>query len=90
MMSIEIYLSESEHLQRAEEGEPLVTPEFMYGASSRWPRETRALHVANKAFTDMLDHLCDSSQICSQMWFQDVAEEALFKIQAILEGTNHS
>lgn len=37
-----------------------------------------------KALEDMLEHICDGGgeRPCSQMWFQDVAEEMLTKLKA--------
>lgn len=46
-----------------------------------------AVECLSEGYAEMLEHLCDSRSDlpCSQMWFQDVADERLAQAEEILK-----
>lgn len=49
-------------------------------------RLERAMNLVKEKLVEMQSHLCSSigADICSQMWYQDVADEALKEIDEIV------
>ncbi len=54
---------------------------------AEYDKLAKSNEILREALVEMLDHVCDGSgeKPCSQMWFQDVAEDTLRKVDELLK-----